>query len=340
MAPNNNDSFKCYANNSSSTASPDTSFIEEEKKVDSGIAENMEIQSYTTNHHHHRHQNAKCLNDPGGGGGNEDDCKPPAATTKHEPQAPASYGYTFPPTSHGSTTSSHYLSTGGIVNGGKRKLPSKGSGEPDTEAGLELLFAASLIQQKDESNKQKQQQQQQEALAAAHPPTPGAKAISSCSENESAAGDSPCHTSVAMELAGEASSPNNNNNTDQTVEEPGDRDVLCGRGGFINKHVGNIIYRKVVDYNKAIYKQVPKRHRILVSQSIVHTIEKHGGRFLQPVSGQGRKNQTWTCIQFRRAVQKTSQALREPTTETPDLSALCAAAGESMESERSNKSED
>lgn len=331
MAPNNNDSFKCYANNSSTAA--DTSIIEEEEKVDSGITEKMEVQSH--------HQNAKCLNDHGGGG-NEDDCKPPAAaattTTKHEPQAPASYGYTFPPTSRGNSgTLSHYhlSNVAGIVNSAKRKLPSKGSGEPDTEAGLELLFAASLIQQKDESNKYKQQQQ--EALAAAHPPTPGAKAVSSCSENESAAGDSPCHTSVAMELAGEASSPHDNNNTDQMVEEPGDRDVLCGRGGFINKHVGNIVYRKVVDYNKAIYKQVPKRHRILVSQSIVQTIEKHGGRFLQPVSGQGRKNQTWTCIQFRRAVQKTSQALREPSTETPDPS---AAAGESMESERSNKSED
>lgn len=170
----------------------------------------------------------------------------------------------------------------------KRKLPSAAAtAEPDTEAGLELLFAASLIQQNDESNKH----------------TPPDKAISSCSENESIHGDSSMHTAADLtESAG--------------VLEPSERDVLLGRGGKINKHNGNVVYRKVVDYNKAIYKQVPKRHRILVSQSIVQTIEKHGGRFLQPVSGQGKQNRVWKCIQFRRAVQKTSQALREPSTET------------------------
>jgi DNA-binding transcriptional regulator of glucitol operon len=96
-------------------------------------------------------------------------------------------------------------------------------------------------------------------------------------------------------------------------------------GGLINKHPGNIAYRRVVDYNKAIYKQVPKRHRILVSRSIVQTIQNHGGRFLQQqttnatavaaAAGNVQSDQTrivWTCIPMRRAVQKTSQALREP----------------------------
>lgn len=161
----------------------------------------------------------------------------------------------------------------------------------DADGGLELLFAASLIQQKGESAKQ-----------------PAGKALSSCSENESAAtGDSPLHASPDLAETSD-------------FVEPSERDVLCGRGGFINKHVGNQMYRKVVDYNKTIYKQVPKRHRILVSQSIVQTIEKHGGRFLQPVNGHNGKNQAWKCIQFRRAVQKTSQALREPSTDAMDTS--------------------
>ena len=178
----------------------------------------------------------------------------------------------------------------------KRRLPSSVNiSEPDTEAGLELLFAASLIQQKGESSKQ-----------------PSSKTISSCSENDSTMGDSPSHTPAEFSEFPE-------------VLEPSDRDVLMGRGGRVNKHVGNIVYRKVVDYNKAIYKQVPKRHRILVSQSIVQTIEKHGGRFLQHVTGHGnRRQQTWKCIQFRRAVQKTSQALREPMNESADPSATSA----------------
>jgi hypothetical protein len=117
------------------------------------------------------------------------------------------------------------------------------------------------------------------------------------------------------------------------------RAVLCGRGGGINKHIGNVIYRRIVDYNKAVYQQVPKRQRMLVSQSIVQTILNAGGRFLQEQTATdattttaksgtspSRKRCTdsnittatttmttseWTEIQFRKAVQKTSQALRE-----------------------------
>ena len=110
--------------------------------------------------------------------------------------------------------------------------------------------------------------------------------------------------------------------------------VLCGRGGGINKHYGNIIYRRVVEYNKRVYKQVPKRHRMLVSRSIVQAIINAGGRFLQQQEevenvasnstnsnhDMGHHNMDdskltkqfrWTPIQIRRAVQKTSQALRE-----------------------------
>jgi hypothetical protein len=93
-------------------------------------------------------------------------------------------------------------------------------------------------------------------------------------------------------------------------------DVLCGRGGFINKHPGNIIYRKVVEYNKATYKQVPKRDRILVSQSIVQTILNRGGRFL--ISEGGSKQNSWKEVDFRKAVQKTSQALRERSVEAEE----------------------
>jgi DNA-directed RNA polymerase delta subunit len=89
------------------------------------------------------------------------------------------------------------------------------------------------------------------------------------------------------------------------VQEPTDLDVLCGRGGLINQHKGNIVYRKIVEYNKGVYRQVPKRYRILVPQSIVHTIYQAGGRFLQASDNE------WMEISLARATQKTSQALRE-----------------------------
>jgi len=99
------------------------------------------------------------------------------------------------------------------------------------------------------------------------------------------------------------SSPNNGDPT-----QPRDVDVLCGRGGLINKHLGNIIYRRVVEYNKAYYSSVQKKHRILVSQSIVQSMLNFGCRFL--ILG-SKHMKSWTEIDFKKAVQKTSQALRE-----------------------------
>jgi hypothetical protein len=116
---------------------------------------------------------------------------------------------------------------------------------------------------------------------------------------------------------------------------------LCGRGGGINRHFGNIIYRRVVEYNKKVYKQVPKRHRMLVSRSIVQAIINSGGRFLQEykittTSNNGKQGDDiphenastttstttsrWTQIPLRRAVQKTSQALRERSDDHHDIS--------------------
>ena len=99
----------------------------------------------------------------------------------------------------------------------------------------------------------------------------------------------------------------------ETTNEPKDADVLCGRGGKVNKHPGNIVYRKVVDYNKSYYQSVHKKHRILVSKSIVQAILNYGGRFM------GQKGKEWTPIGFKRAVQKTSQALRERSNITDGL---------------------
>merc|ERR1712107_968843 len=85
-------------------------------------------------------------------------------------------------------------------------------------------------------------------------------------------------------------------------------------GGKVNKHPGNIVYRKVVDYNKAYYQSVHKKHRILVSQSIVQAILNSGGRFMGLQTSTGKQNgdqDYWAPINFKRAVPKTSQALRE-----------------------------
>mmetsp|Transcript_29047 Transcript_29047/g.79728 ORF Transcript_29047/g.79728 Transcript_29047/m.79728 type:complete len:389 (+) Transcript_29047:272-1438(+) len=133
------------------------------------------------------------------------------------------------------------------------------------------------------------------------------------------------------------SSDDNENTVSEFVGEPTDLDVLCGRGGLINKHPGNIVYRRVVDHNKSLYKKVPKRHRILVSQSIVQTIQTHGGRFLQSNNGNGPSPSSagWTTVSFRRAVQKTSQALREP----PQCETTAASVNQGEEGHEQGKKE-
>ena len=277
MAPNNNHNFDA--------ASADTS-------VDERIVNTNDMQAFAI-------PNPEQSDLKGSSQGSFTDSKLPAAASSSShitSLSPSTIRHPhqqqhLPPSHHPDPSNRGHHDYMLSLNGKRKYSSSTIMAEPDTEAGLELLFAASLIQQNDDSNKQ----------------APAAKTISCCSETESTHGESPIHTAVDL-------------NDPADVLEPGDRDVLCGRGGFINKHTGNILYRKVVDYNKTIYKQVPKRHRILVSQSIVQTIEKHGGRFLQSVGGQGQKNQVWKCIQFRRAVQKTSQALREPSTDTTECS--------------------
>lgn len=86
-------------------------------------------------------------------------------------------------------------------------------------------------------------------------------------------------------------------------------------------HLGNVIYRRIVEHNKSFYQKVQKRHRILVSQSIVQTILNRSGRFLsedtqQVLNPDGTISTVacWKTVPTARAVQKTSQALRERPT--------------------------
>ena len=69
-----------------------------------------------------------------------------------------------------------------------------------------------------------------------------------------------------------------------------------------------------MEHNKSFYQSVQKRHRILVSQSIVHTILQRGGRFLSEDTQRSVDGTTvtlWKTVTTARAIQKTSQALRE-----------------------------
>lgn len=62
-----------------------------------------------------------------------------------------------------------------------------------------------------------------------------------------------------------------------------DTDVLCGSGmnKLANNHFGNISYRKQVDLKKALYQKGSNFAKVNISKSIVATIRKQNGRFLE-----------------------------------------------------------
>ena len=110
--------------------------------------------------------------------------------------------------------------------------------------------------------------------------------------------------------------PNNINNNAmfmnyplKDVPHPHPHDVLCGRGGATNNHIGNSHWRQLVQANKELYLKLPKRQKQLLSKSIVHAVRSQNppGRFLQ----KHPQTDLWYDVGDNRALEKTSQALRE-----------------------------
>lgn len=92
------------------------------------------------------------------------------------------------------------------------------------------------------------------------------------------------------------------------LSKPSDADILCGRGGKSNHHVGNKRYRQVVAEMKASYRTIgSKSAKTDLSRAIVEHVQKYGGRFLK-FDKESRKYIVLTQSEARK---KTSQALRE-----------------------------
>jgi hypothetical protein len=91
------------------------------------------------------------------------------------------------------------------------------------------------------------------------------------------------------------------------VTDPRESDVLCGIGGAALRHPGNQTYRRLVNLNKALYITCLKTEKLKISWSIVSAIRKQQGRFLE----RNAKKGSWYDIGDKKAIEKTSQALRE-----------------------------
>ena len=84
-------------------------------------------------------------------------------------------------------------------------------------------------------------------------------------------------------------------------------DVLLGRGGETNHHVGNIQYRQLVKACQPAYLAAKRRDKPRIAVAIVQVVRAHSGRFLK----KHPHDSTWVDVGNIRAREKTSQALRE-----------------------------
>lgn len=90
------------------------------------------------------------------------------------------------------------------------------------------------------------------------------------------------------------------------------KDVLFGRGGRSNNHIGNKLYRELVTEQQDFYRSCDKNEKTKVAQCIVDTVHNiHKGRFLERDRVSGR----YYIVPNLMARRKVGQALRENNTE-------------------------
>jgi hypothetical protein len=97
------------------------------------------------------------------------------------------------------------------------------------------------------------------------------------------------------------------------IRTPHPHDVLSGRGGGINGHVGNLQFREWVSLRKNDYNLAPSKvDKARVTQQVVAMVRSQDppGRFLQKDPSAGVGN-WWVEVDEDRVIAKTSQALRE-----------------------------
>jgi hypothetical protein len=105
------------------------------------------------------------------------------------------------------------------------------------------------------------------------------------------------------------------------IRNPGEHDLLFGRGGGTNNHSGNIKFRRLVNEHKLRYLLCPKLEKPLVARDVVALWRALSppGRFLScpemkrgPGSVKDCENE-WFEVGDRKALAKASQCLRERT---------------------------
>ncbi|KAL7445612.1 hypothetical protein ACHAXM_009946 [Skeletonema potamos] len=105
------------------------------------------------------------------------------------------------------------------------------------------------------------------------------------------------------------------------------KDIISGQGKDADLHPGNIMFRKVVGEHKQTYARAPNSDKQKISKGIVAALRHFGFNFLKLDTETGH----YYDIGDKKAVEKTSQALREKRSNIKQK--LAVAAGSMSNSE-------
>ncbi|MGK3738212.1 MAG: hypothetical protein ACI90V_005059 [Bacillariaceae sp.] len=120
-----------------------------------------------------------------------------------------------------------------------------------------------------------------------------------------------CHTATLRKIRiiknknNNKKTTNKNSNMETANNAINPNDVLCGRGGLSNSH--NRHYRVLVGEYQKEYLNAKKKDKKKIAFKIFTSINDSGGRFLK----RSADSLVWSEVTQKKAVEKTSQALRE-----------------------------
>jgi hypothetical protein len=106
-----------------------------------------------------------------------------------------------------------------------------------------------------------------------------------------------------------SSSPSTTRRQKSQIEEPGEFDVLCGRGRPYQSHLGNQMLHKIVDMNAPRYHCAKRNERRSVATELVNAIKSNNSRFLRQEE-EDQVSDSWTEVSDAVAIDKVCHCFR------------------------------